>query len=55
MKGNSQSKRKAPIWISLDLPGICDICGQARSTQRHATCSRIRKQRMAAKRSGVAS
>lgn len=29
----------------LDLPSICDICGVARSTRKHAKCSRIRQQR----------
>ncbi|MEX6717522.1 hypothetical protein AB2C92_07305 [Pseudomonas aeruginosa] len=29
---------------SLDLPSICDICGKARSTRKHAQCSRIRQQ-----------
>lgn len=28
----------------LDLPSICDICGKARSTRKHARCSRIRQQ-----------
>lgn len=28
----------------LDLPSICDICGGARSTRKHAKCSRIRQQ-----------
>jgi hypothetical protein len=28
----------------LDLPSICDICGHARSTGKHAKCSRIRQQ-----------
>ncbi len=28
----------------LDLPSICDICGNARSTRKHAKCSRIRQQ-----------
>ena len=28
----------------LDLPSICDICGKARSTRKHATCSRTRQQ-----------
>lgn len=32
----------------LDLPSICDICGKARSTRRHQTCSRIRQQHKAA-------
>lgn len=31
----------------LDLPSICDICGKARSTRTHRTCSRIRQQRKA--------
>ncbi|WP_017519601.1 hypothetical protein ACQCLI_07170 [Pseudomonas nitroreducens] len=29
---------------SLDLPSICDICGKARSTRKHARCSRLRQQ-----------
>jgi hypothetical protein len=29
----------------LDLPSLCDICGNARSTRKHAKCSRIRQQR----------
>lgn len=32
----------------LDLPSICDICGKARSTRKHSTCSRIRQKRQAA-------
>ena len=28
----------------LDLPSICDICGNARSTRKHAACSRARQQ-----------
>lgn len=28
----------------LVLPSICDICGNARSTRKHAKCSRIRQQ-----------
>ena len=28
----------------LELPSICDICGNARSTRKHAKCSRIRQQ-----------
>jgi len=31
----------------LDLPSVCDICGKARSTRRHQTCSRIRQQHKA--------
>jgi len=30
---------------SLDLPAMCDICGKARSTRNHASCSKIRQQR----------
>ncbi len=29
----------------LELPSVCDICGKARSTRKHAACSRIRQQR----------
>ena len=32
---------------SLDLPSICDIYGKARSTRKHASCSRTRQQRKA--------
>ena len=28
----------------LELPSICDICGKARSTRKHAACSRKRQQ-----------
>lgn len=31
----------------LSLPSICDICGNARSTRKHAKCSRARQKRMA--------
>jgi hypothetical protein len=31
----------------LSLPSICDVCGKARSTRKHAACSRIRQQRKA--------
>jgi hypothetical protein len=31
----------------LDLPSICDICGRARSTRSHQTCSRTRQERKA--------
>lgn len=30
---------------SLDLPAMCDICGKARSTRNHDSCSKIRQQR----------
>ncbi|RQA21191.1 hypothetical protein IPC508_01130 [Pseudomonas aeruginosa] len=38
--------RTRPTMASqrLDLPSICDICGTARSTRKHAACSRIRQQ-----------
>lgn len=29
----------------LDLSSICDICGKARSTRKHVTCSRLRQSR----------
>lgn len=40
------SPRIRPIMASkrLDLSSICDICGKARSTRKHARCSRIRQQ-----------
>ena len=39
--------RNRPTMAShrLDLPSICDICNKARSTRKHAACSRIRQQR----------
>ncbi|MGA4641270.1 hypothetical protein ACQKC8_23245 [Stutzerimonas stutzeri] len=39
--------RERPTMASqrLDLPSLCDICGKARSTRKHASCSRIRQQR----------
>ena len=39
--------RERPTMASqrLDLPSLCDICGKARSTRKHAACSRIRQQR----------
>ncbi len=41
------AERNRPTMAShrLDLPSICDICNKARSTRKHATCSRIRQQR----------
>ncbi|MDH0894658.1 MULTISPECIES: hypothetical protein [unclassified Pseudomonas] len=37
--------REHPTMAShrLDLSSICDICGKARSTRKHARCSRIRQ------------
>ncbi|AUF99777.1 hypothetical protein CXQ81_03945 [Pseudomonas sp. 09C 129] len=42
--------RERPTMAShrLDLPSICDICGKARSTRKHTSCSRIRQQRKSA-------
>jgi len=31
----------------LSLPSICDICGNARSTRKHAKCSQIRQKQKA--------
>jgi len=41
------TERLRPTMASsrLDLPSCCDICGKARSTRKHQTCSRIRQQR----------
>ncbi len=38
--------RTRPTMTShrLDLPSLCDICGNARATRKHARCSRIRQQ-----------
>lgn len=46
----STESRIRPTMAShrLDLPSICDICGEARATRRHQTCSRIRQKRKAA-------
>ncbi len=40
------TSRTRPTMAShrLDLPSICDICGKARSTRKHAKCSRTRQQ-----------
>ncbi len=45
----ANAPRLRPTMAShrLDLPSICDICGKARSTRPHKTCSRIRQQRKA--------
>lgn len=42
----ASTARTRPTMAShrLDLPSICDICGKARSTRKHAACSRIRQQ-----------
>lgn len=42
----SHGPRTRPTMAShrLDLPSICDICGKARSTRKHQTCSRVRQQ-----------
>ena len=43
------SPRTRPALAShrLDLPSVCDICGKARSTRKHQTCSRIRQKHKA--------
>lgn len=40
-------ERIRPVMASkrLDLPSVCDICGFARSTLRHKSCSEQRQQR----------
>ena len=45
-KATTPQQRTRPTMgsHSLDLPSICDICGGARSTRKHAKCSRIRQQ-----------
>lgn len=45
----ADAPRLRPTMAShrLDLPNICDICGKARSTRRHQSCSRIRQQHKA--------
>ena len=42
----ASTARTRPTMAShrLDLPSICDICGKARSTRKHAKCSRTRQQ-----------
>lgn len=44
-KATTPGRRTRPTLAShnLDLPSICDICGGARSTGKHAKCSRIRQ------------
>ncbi len=46
----ASTARTRPTMASqrLDLPSICDICGNARSTRKHGACSRIRQQQKAA-------
>ncbi|WP_238351669.1 hypothetical protein [Pseudomonas sp. SWRI99] len=45
----ANAPRLRPTMAShrLDLPSICDICGKARSTRTHRSCSRIRQRRKA--------
>ena len=42
----ASTARTRPTMAShrLDLPSICDICGKARSTRKHAKCSRTHQQ-----------
>ncbi|WP_175253487.1 hypothetical protein [Pseudomonas sp. BMW13] len=44
-KATTPRQRTRPTLAShnLNLPSICDICGGARSTGKHAKCSRIRQ------------
>lgn len=44
---DTEANRIRPTMASkrLDLPSICDICGFARSTRRHQSCSKLRQQR----------
>lgn len=46
-EANAPRLRPTMARHRLDLPSICDICGKARSTRKHQTCSRIRQQRKA--------
>ncbi|TBU78193.1 hypothetical protein [Phytopseudomonas daroniae] len=40
----TQARIRPPLaGARLDMPSICDICGQPRSTRKHAKCSRIRQ------------
>lgn len=42
------SNKQPPLAIrSLEGNSICDICGKARSTRKHAKCSKIRQKRHA--------
>lgn len=45
-KATTPGRRTRPTLAShnLHLPSICDICGGARSTGKHAKCSRTRQQ-----------
>lgn len=45
VEANAPRLRPTMASHRLDLPSICDICGKARSTRTHRTCSRIRQQR----------
>lgn len=42
---SQQAIRPRMATHNLDLPAMCDICGQARSTRNHSRCSKIRQQR----------
>lgn len=50
MPNQTTSDRTRPTLAShrLSLPSICDICGKARSTRKHQSCSRLRQQLKAA-------
>lgn len=42
---NAPRLRPAMASKRLDLPSVCDICGFARSTRKHESCSKQRQQR----------
>lgn len=43
-KASTPERIRPPLASKrLDLASICDICGKARSTRKHARCSRIRQ------------
>lgn len=44
-QATTERTRPAMAGHRLDLPSICDICGKARSTRKHAKCSSTRQQR----------
>lgn len=48
VKATTGRIRPPPAGQRLDLPSICDICGNARSARKHGTCSRIRQRPQAA-------
>ena len=44
------TNNRGPMFTRvLEQNPICDICGKARSTRKHAKCSKIRQKKMAIK------